>query len=269
MWVSALVAALAAAPVPKVAVVPVVREALIDRPTARRVEAEVRKALEKELAVQTAAETQPGLKNDPVLCEGNRLCFAQIGAAVKAWAVVRVEAVEVAGSLTVAVQAIDSADGAELAEDHFTIAPAALVEMTASRLAPIAARLKLRVPAAAPADAPVVASAGPALTPKAPAEPMAALADQPRQRRGPVPAVVTGAGALALAGAAAGFFAMGLDAKRCLSGTSLGGQPVVCVPYSQVPAKQAEADGGLVLGSVASALAGGLAITAVVLLVTD
>jgi hypothetical protein len=268
MWVSVLLAALAAAQVPSVAIVPVRRSALIDTPTANRVEAEVRQALEKELTVQTAAQTQPVLKNDPVLCEGNRLCFAQIGAAAGAWAVVRVEAVEVAGSLTVAVQAIDAANGAELAEDHFTVAPSDLALASAERLPAFAAKLKLRVPAT-PADAPVVSDAAPALTPKAPAAPMPALAEQPKARRGPLPAIATGAGALAFAGAAAGFFAMGLNAQSCLGGTALGEQSVVCVPYSQVRAKQTEADTGLVLGSVASALASGLAITTVVLLVTD
>lgn len=268
MWVSVLLATLAAAPLPRVALVPVVRSALIDGATAAKVEAEVRKALEKELAVQSAAETEPALGNDPVLCEGNRLCFAKIGQAAKAWAVVRVEAVEVAGSLTVAVQAIDARSSDELAEEHFTIAPAALEETTAKRLGFLAGKLKLLVPTP-PSDAPVLAEPAPALTPSAPAERLPALAAQPRQRRGPVPAIVTGAGALAFAGAAAGFFAMGLDAKSCLNGPSVGGQTVVCVPYSQVRARQAEADTGLVLGSVASALASGLAITAVVLLVTD
>jgi hypothetical protein len=43
----------------------------------------------------------------------------------------------------------------------------------------------------------------------------------------------------------------------------------VCVPQSGLQAKRAQADTGLVLGSVATALASGLAITTLVLLVTD
>lgn len=268
LWAPLLLSALAAAPAPRAIVIPVVREALIDEATAGRVEAAVRSALQKEIALVPAAEAQQVLaeaKFDPEGCEGNRVCFKLAGQRASAWAVIRVEAVEVAGNLTVAVQAIDSQLGDELAEEHFTVAPAAFEETAAAKLGPLAAKLKLRAPAPAPSDAPVAAAPLPA--PAAP--PPSALAEAPPPRRGPGPAIAAGGGALALAGAAVGFFAMGLDARSCLQGPPVNGSPTVCVPQSQVGAKQAQADTGLVLGSVASALATGAAVTALVLLVTN
>lgn len=273
VWLPLLLSTLAAAPAPRAIVIPVVREGLIDPATADRVEAAVRAALEKELALMPAAEGRRVLDEasfKPEDCEGNPVCFKLAGQRASAWAVVRVEAVAVAGNLTVAVQALDSQRGEELAAEHFTVAPAALEATAAARLAPLAAKLKQRAPAspatdAPPSDAPVAAAPLPAPVPPQPP----ALAAAPAPKRGPGPAIALGGGALALAGAAAGFFAMGLDARACLQGPPVNGSPTVCVPQSQVAARQAQADTGLVLGSVASALATGAAITALVLLATN
>ena len=273
MWVQVIAVALAAAPLPRVALIPVVRPALVNAASATRIEAAVRAVLEKNVAVLSAAETHAALKDhDPVRCEGNRACFALMARVAGAWAAVRVEAVEASGAVTIAVQAIDVAsNGDELAEDHFTVGSDAVEAAVATRLAPLAARLKLREPSPPPSDAPVAEAPPPLLAPqKTPAPAVApVLAQDHRPRRGPAATIATGAGAVALAGAAAGFFAMGLDANACLHGAPIDGAPTVCVPQSQARTKQTQADAGLVLGSVASALATGLAITAVILWVTD
>jgi hypothetical protein len=267
MWVSVIVAALAAAPPPHLAIIPVVRPSLIDPATAAQVEVQLRKALEKEVAVQPLAETFAaiGHAREITKCENNRACFSALGKLARAWAAVRVDAVEVAGSLTIQVQVVDSETGDEVAEEHFTVQGTGDEEI-GRRFIALAAKLKAKVPAPKPEDAPVAKA--PHLVPEAKPE-VPVVEQAPRARRGPVPPVLTGVAALAFAGAAAGFFAMGLDAQTCLQGAPVNGSRTVCVPQNQVQAKQAQADTGLVVGSVASAFAVGLAVTAIVLFVTD
>lgn len=271
-----LVFALGAAAPARVALVPVVRPALITAPEAARIARQVRRALERDVAFAAPAEVSAALEGeDPARCEDDRACFARLGRKAGAWAVVRLEAAEVAGSLTVVLQAIDTASAEELAEAHFTVATAEFENEAPARLAALAAKLAASAPPPPVSDAPVVAQAEPAsppasaLVPARAAPPAPALVERPRARRGPLAPVLAGAGAAAFAGAAAGFFAWGLDARACLNGAPAHGQPTVCVPQGQVQAKQAQADAGLVVGSVASAFATGLAATALVLLLTD
>ncbi len=150
------------------------------------------------------------------------------------------------------VQVLESTSGQVLGEASFVIQVADVDREVPARVAMLAKTLKALIPAKL------------ALEPSPPKDAPLAVTGPPVEPRSMAPVWITGIGAVAFAGTAAGLLAMGASARACLNGPPVNGSPTVCVPASQAAAVGQRADVGATAGTVVGSIALGLAATTIV-----
>jgi hypothetical protein len=269
-----------APPAGDVAVVSVSRMGLASAEVVAHAEASVQKVLVANEVVPIELAARGISAEDVARCELSKPCLAVLGRLARAKAMVRLEAAVVGKDVALLVQALRTSNASVFAEETFVVAEDELDAKVPGLLAGFAEKVKTvtsAMPPVATADAPARDEASaelappPELTPRPPrAEPAATVELVPKaQPRSRVPLYVTGGGAVVLAGAATALFAVGRSAAACLDGPPVNGQPTVCVPRAQVAEVQQRASVGLSTAAVAGAAALGLAVTSVVMWVTD
>lgn len=269
-----------APPAQDVAVVSVARLGLADAEVVARAEASVQRVLVASEVVPIELAARGVSAEDVARCELSKACLAVLGRLARAKTLVRLETAVVGKDVALLVQALRTSNASVFAEESFVVAGADLDAKMPGLLAGFAEKVKTvtaTLPPVATPDAPAreerVAELAPSpdLTPRpARAEPVATVELVPRvQSKSRVPIFLTGGGAVVLAGAATALFAVGRSAAACLDGPAVNGVPTVCVPRAQAAEVQQRASVGLSTAAVAGAAALGLAVTSVVLWVTD
>jgi hypothetical protein len=247
----------------EVAVIAVVRADVATPELTAKLEAGVKSGLEHAQVPITKTAAIPG--QDPASCETNRACFALIGRAVGAFAVLRVEGAVIGKEVAVLIQALESTTGQHLGELSFVIPIGDVDREIPQRMAPLARKLSAMMPS----PKPIVISPEPLppsskLLPGESGRPLEAVAVVPAQGRSMAPVWVTGIGAVVFASASAGLFGMAVSARSCLNGPPVNGSPTVCVPQTQAQAMASRADVGATTGTIAATIAAGLAVATVV-----
>ena len=264
MWAIILTSALAQTPNDGrlVAVVPVIHADVVTSELAGRLEKLVRTELTTAGIPLSREGRVPG--QDPAACETNKACFALIGRALGAFAVVRVEGAVVGSEVAVLVQALESTSAQQIGEASFVIALTDVDREVPLRVAPLVKKLNGMLPApVAVADA--KQHPAPTLVP-GPGEPAKPelIASPAAPGRSMAPVWITGAGAVVFAGVSAGLLAMGVSARDCLNGAPVMGVPTVCVAQSDATRVAQRADIGATTGGAAAGIAVGLAVTTLI-----